>query len=164
MDKPRYQLHIRKDAFKFSAAHMTVFPDGNKEPLHGHNYQVSLNVSLSDASFKQMVSFSVFKEVVKPLCDAWDEKILVQGRSPMLKGNFAGTEYEFTLCGKRYVFPADEVAVLDIENISTELLAEEFMKQMLSKLKGKLPAAVLGMEVRVDETNGQGASYFHWFD
>ena len=164
MQKQKYQLHIRKEALKFSAAHMTVFPDGNKEPLHGHNYQVSLNVDLSDASFTNMVSFSVFKDVIKPLCDAWDEKILVQGKSTYLKGVTRGAEYEFSLCGKRYVFPADEVVVLDIENISTELLAEEFMKQMLHKLNGRLSKAVLGMEIRIDETNGQGASYFHRFE
>lgn len=163
MQQPRYQLHIRKDALKFSAAHMTVFPDGKKEPLHGHNYQVSLNVDLSDASFEKMVSFSVFKDVLKPLCDAWDEKILVQGRSPLLRGASLGKEYEFTLCNKRYVFPADEVVILDIENISTELLAEEFMSLLLTKLDGQLSKAILGMEVRIDETNGQGASYFHRF-
>ena len=38
-ESTRLRLHIRKEALKFSAAHMTVFPDGTKESLHGHNYR-----------------------------------------------------------------------------------------------------------------------------
>ena len=33
----QWLIHIRKDHLKFAAAHMTVFPDGGKECLHGHN-------------------------------------------------------------------------------------------------------------------------------
>ena len=33
-----YEIRIRKEALKFAASHMTVFPDGTKEALHGHNY------------------------------------------------------------------------------------------------------------------------------
>jgi 6-pyruvoyltetrahydropterin/6-carboxytetrahydropterin synthase len=47
------QIHIRKENIKFSSAHMTVFPDGTKEALHGHNYQVELTLELKDSSFKK---------------------------------------------------------------------------------------------------------------
>jgi hypothetical protein len=30
-----YGIRIRKDALKFAASHMTVFPDGSKGALHG---------------------------------------------------------------------------------------------------------------------------------
>lgn len=31
----KHRIYVGKDAHKFSAAHMTVFPDGKKERLHG---------------------------------------------------------------------------------------------------------------------------------
>ena len=48
-----YEIRIRKDSLKFAASHMTVFPDGTKESLHGHNYVPSLTVRVRDASFEE---------------------------------------------------------------------------------------------------------------
>jgi hypothetical protein len=42
MARHYYRIYIRKEALKFSAAHMTVFPDGTKERLHGHNYRTEV--------------------------------------------------------------------------------------------------------------------------
>ena len=41
MNRPngaRHRIFTGKDVHKFSSAHMTVFPDGSKERLHGHNF------------------------------------------------------------------------------------------------------------------------------
>jgi 6-pyruvoyltetrahydropterin/6-carboxytetrahydropterin synthase len=37
----RYSVVVSKDYLKFAAAHVIAFP-GFREPLHGHNYQVSV--------------------------------------------------------------------------------------------------------------------------
>ena len=39
------RIHIARPEFKFSCAHMTVFPDGSKERLHGHNYIVVVELA-----------------------------------------------------------------------------------------------------------------------
>jgi len=39
----RYSVVVAKDYLKFSAAHFIAYP-GFREPLHGHNYQVSVRV------------------------------------------------------------------------------------------------------------------------
>ena len=56
-DERRWKIHIRKDNLKFSAAHMTVFPDGSKEGLHGHNYEVELAVELVEPALARMLSY-----------------------------------------------------------------------------------------------------------
>ena len=38
-----YRVHVFKDYLKFSAAHFIAYR-GFREPLHGHNYQVSVQV------------------------------------------------------------------------------------------------------------------------
>ena len=40
----RWSIDIQKEAFKFSAAHFLIFPDGSAERLHGHNYRVYVEI------------------------------------------------------------------------------------------------------------------------
>jgi len=154
------QIHIRKESIKFSAAHMTVFPDGTKEALHGHNYQVELTLELKDSSFKKMVSFSRFKEILKGLTGSWDEKVLIAEHNPFFKEiSRSKKEIEFTSCKKRYVLPMDEVELLPIENISSETLAEHFLSLFVKEFGGKdLRKFVSMIRIRVEESPGQGAS------
>lgn len=168
----RSTLYISKEALKFSAAHMTVFPDGTKEGLHGHNFYVSVKVELKDDSFGSMIDFNLFKKALKPLCDAWDEKILLQGKNPFLQASIRGESLDFTLCGKHYIFPVEEVIVLDLDNISSESLAKELLTKLLISLKPMTVVHNTGVadvnrpllenialiELQIDESNGQGAS------
>lgn len=98
-DQRSWKIHIRKDNLKFSAAHMTVFPDGSKERLHGHNYEVELEVELTEPVLSQMLSYKAFKQVLRSVCNAWDEKVLVAGDNPWLEPlSGSNDEYAFRLC------------------------------------------------------------------
>lgn len=165
MKSQEYRIHIRKEALKFSVAHMTVFPDGTKEPLHGHNYSTEVSIQLKDIAFQEMISFSEYKKAMKAICSLWDEKVLLPKRCPLFKvKSHTAEELEFTLCGKRYVLPADEVVLLDLENITTETLAFEFAQQLFKSLHFILERGlVLAIDVRVDESPGQGATYSQRF-
>jgi 6-pyruvoyltetrahydropterin/6-carboxytetrahydropterin synthase len=164
----RWRLHIRKEAYKFSSAHMTVFPDGTKEALHGHNYQVSLDVEVADASFAKVIAFGELKAIVGPLCEAWDERILIPGANPHIAVEAVGGETTVRACGKRYVFPSDETVVLDVDNVSSESLASALGEAVARGIAAKGLIAprgtILELTVRVDESNGQGASWARRFD
>ena len=45
----RYSVVVSKDYLKFAAAHFIAYP-GFREPLHGHNYQVSVRVEAEHSS------------------------------------------------------------------------------------------------------------------
>jgi 6-pyruvoyltetrahydropterin/6-carboxytetrahydropterin synthase len=153
------KLYVGKDSHKFSAAHMTVFPDGTKESLHGHNFQVQVAIELNDLSFEKFLDFSVLKKNLVAQCKEWDDRLLLAGKCPYLKiVKHTKIEIEFILCKKRYVIPADEVAVLPVENIATEVLAERFATEFSKKLpKALLKSPVVGIEVTIAESNRQGA-------
>jgi 6-pyruvoyltetrahydropterin/6-carboxytetrahydropterin synthase len=156
----RYRAHIRKESLKFAAAHMTVFPDGTKEALHGHNYRTEVTLELREATLGKMLPFSVVKDAMRKICDAWDEKVLLARDCPSMKiVSQKGGELEFTLCGKRYVLPQDEVVLLPIDNVITERLAEVFGRELIARLGSVLDANVLGLEVRIEEMTGQGGSW-----
>ncbi|NJM12529.1 MAG: hypothetical protein HC889_12235 [Synechococcaceae cyanobacterium SM1_2_3] len=161
----RWTLHIRKDGLKFAAAHMTVFPDGSKENLHGHNYQVELTVDLAEPpTLARMLSYERFKQALRTVCGAWDEKVLIAGENRWLEPLAAAEgDYAFRLCGKRYVLPADEVAVLPLDNITAEnlaqLLCERFWAELLRDSSIAWSERVAAISLRIDESPGQGATY-----
>jgi 6-pyruvoyltetrahydropterin/6-carboxytetrahydropterin synthase len=159
--KGRSVAHIKKEALKFASAHMTVFPDGTKESLHGHNYRTQVSIDLRSTELSKMVSFSTIKSAMKQICEQWDEKVLIASLCPFYKLVSSNPrETEFTLCGKRYVLPTDEIAFIDRDNVTTETLSAEFCHRLIALLDPKLFSdSISGIEVRIEEMTGQGASY-----
>jgi 6-pyruvoyltetrahydropterin/6-carboxytetrahydropterin synthase len=161
-----YRIQIRKEALKFSAAHMTVFADGTKENLHGHNYRTAVAIEFENFSLAEMLPFSEVKNAMKKICDAWDEKVLLPENCPHAKiltrgDGTAKSSVEAEVCGKRYVFPSDEVLFLPVDNVTTESLAKVFSERLLRELpKSALARAkVRRVEATVEEMLGQGATY-----
>lgn len=155
------RVHIRKEAFKFASAHMTVFEDGTKEALHGHNYTVELSLEFHPVEPMPVIPFSVLKKPMTQLCALWDEKVLLAVRSSFFKMTRKSTrEVEFTLCKRRYVLPREEVVLLEVENITSEALAEELCRQYRARFpKDFLEKYFRSVQIRVDESPGQGASF-----
>ena len=157
-----FRIQIRKEALKFSSAHMTVFADGTKENLHGHNYRTVLKLEFERFSLQEMLPFADLKAEMRKICAEWDEKVLLPAECPYLKivAN-EGPSVEVLVCGKRYVFPKDEVVFLPTDNVTTESLAKIFAERMARALSR--PALELvkvkSLEASVEEMLGQGASY-----
>jgi len=149
---------------------MTVFPDGSKERLHGHNYYVGIALGLRDVGFARMIPFGPIKEAAQRLCASWREHTLIARDNPHYQLIRSDEEFEFLLCGKRYVLPREDILVLPIDNVSCEALAEHFCDRLLATLvpvanaggesAGSAilsPDVVSSVEVRVTESPGQGA-------
>ena len=157
-----FRIQIRKEALKFSSAHMTFFADGTKENLHGHNYRTVVKLEFERFSLGEMLPFSELKAEMKKLCDAWDERVLLPERCPNLEVLVKnGTSVEFDACGKRYVLPQDEVVFLPPDNVTTESLAKIFCERLAGALSREslARAKVRSIETTVEEMLGQGASY-----
>ena len=157
--KSKHRIVVARSEHKFSCAHMTVFPDGRKERLHGHNYTVSVALDLSAVGFEHLIDFGAIKRAIAAECADWRERTLVAGESPRLERlRRDGGELEIVLCGQRYVFPEADVLVLPIDNTTTEALAELWSDRLRARLAETLAgSAAVGLEVRIEETPGQGA-------
>ena len=155
----RHRLLIARDQYKFSCAHMTVFPDGSKERLHGHNYQISIAVDLSDIRFEAMIPFAPIRAALADLCAAWKERVLIATANPHYQLVRADHELEFRLCGDRYVLPIADALLLPIDNIAVEPLAAHIADLLGEKLAAIFARdEVRGYEITVTESPGQGAS------
>jgi 6-pyruvoyltetrahydropterin/6-carboxytetrahydropterin synthase len=155
----RHRIVIAREQYKFSCAHMTVFPDGTKERLHGHNYTIALALELDSVDLASMVPFAPIKAAIAELCQAWKERVLVAARNPHLQIiRDEARELEFLLCGDRYVLPRGDALLLPIDNISVEALSVHIAELLRSTLAAVLAGHAHTLEVTVEESPGQGAS------
>jgi 6-pyruvoyltetrahydropterin/6-carboxytetrahydropterin synthase len=151
------RVRLARAEQKFSCAHMTVFPDGRKERLHGHNYTLAIEIELAEGG--AMLEFGVVRAAIAELCGGLRERLLLPGKSSRYQGAVAGGELEFRLCGARYVVPADDALVLPIDNVTVEALAGHLVERLAERLAPALAAAAARtITVTVEESPGQGAS------
>jgi 6-pyruvoyltetrahydropterin/6-carboxytetrahydropterin synthase len=159
-----HRIRIARAEHKFSCAHMTVFADGTKERLHGHNYTVAVAIEVERVDVAAMIPFAPIKAAIAELCAAWKERVLLAAGNPWFEivrdgdGDGGGGELEFRLCGARYVMPRGDALLLPIDNVSVEALAAHAAARLRDRMIALgLPHAV-ALEVTIEESPGQGAS------
>lgn len=152
-------LHLAKQNFKFSSAHFLIFDETHAERLHGHNYQVKVDIKTpseeelhADGYF---IDFNVFKKYIKARLDLWDEMVLLPEKQKDMKFKKNGQSLEVTFRDRFYVFPAKEVTLLPVTNTSVEQLSRLLAEEFYSEFK---QYGVKSVRVYVAETLGQGAS------
>ena len=150
-----HRIRIARAEHKFSVAHMTVFPDGTKERLHGHNYTVAVEIEVERIELEAMIPFTSIKTAIGELCATFKERVLIAERNPFLTIIADGPELELTLCGERYVFPRADVLLLPIDNVSVEALASYAATQLASRLA---LATARAISVTIEESPGQGST------
>ena len=150
----RHRIAIAREQYKFSCAHMTVFADGSKERLHGHNYTIAVELEVERVDLQAMIPFAPIKAALADLCGAWKEHVLIATKNPFFELVRDDDELELKLCGERYVMPRQDALLLPIDNISVEALAAH----VAQLLRDRIPqAGVLSLAVTVEESPGQGA-------
>ncbi len=157
-----YKVVLAKESYKFSATHFTVLDANKAERLHGHNYQVAVELEFSRLDSNGMaVEFNQIKPMIKALTEQWDEKILIPTQCPFLslgKIEIGGCPHLQVQFGSRhYQFPESEVLYLEIVNATTEELARTFADHLLAS--ATLPDSATALHVTILETHGQGSSY-----
>lgn len=156
-----WSILIAKEYLKFSCAHFLIFPDGSKERLHGHNYQVTCEVDGRLSEHGLVIDFKQVKPIVRRLCDDLDEHWLIPGEHPELRYTHRDdghTEVTYRAC--RYLAPTDEIIVMPINNTSAENFAAWIGRTLLARLRetfGRVSVAALRIEV--SETSGQRGVY-----
>lgn len=157
MSPDRWSIELEKEAFKFSAAHFLIFPDGSAERLHGHNYRVRVRLGAELSRFGLVLDFKMVKPVVRAICDRLDEHWIVPGEHEELRvERRADGSVEVVYRDRRYAAPAEDVLVLPINNTSSENLAAWFGRELLAELARRFPdVQPTELEVAVEETRGQ---------
>jgi 6-pyruvoyltetrahydropterin/6-carboxytetrahydropterin synthase len=153
-----FVVTFARENLKFSAAHFTVFPDGQVERLHGHNYQVSVALHGEQLRGGLLFPFHEIKPQILALCQAWDERVLLPAASPALRIGREGTQVQVevrsAVVRKFYSFPAEDVILLPLDNISCENLASHLLAA-LAEWIGTKGFPLHHLELSLSESPGQ---------
>lgn len=153
-------LHLAKQNFKFSSGHFLIFDEKRAEMLHGHNYQVKVDLFEVEEGSKQkgyLIDFYDLKKVIKAQCDLWDEHVLLPAKHPDMKKKTSsnGKNDEIAFRDRFYSLPKNEIVWLPVENTSVEELSRLFAEHLLKELA---ELGVRKLRVSIEETRGQSAS------
>ncbi|MGE5220227.1 MAG: 6-pyruvoyl trahydropterin synthase family protein [Chloroflexota bacterium] len=155
-----FSIEVAKDYFNFASAHFLIFASGKREPLHGHNYQVSVVMEGDLYHSGVVLDFITFKPLVKQVCDDLDHRTLIQTASPIIKVRARPQEVEVHHGKQRMILPRRDVILLPLINTSTELLAEYIAGRIRHQVRRKFPhTQIRSMEVGVEEARGQRGYY-----
>jgi len=151
-----FSIEVAKDYFNFASAHFLIFANGKREPLHGHNYQVSVKLEGELDRAGVVLDFISFKPLVKQICDNLDHRTLIQTESPIIKVQKRAKEIEVRYRQQKIILPKTDVILLPLANTSTELLAEYVSQKIRRQVKAKFHSATIrSIEVGVEEARGQ---------
>ncbi len=155
-----FSIEVAKDYFNFASAHFLIFANGQREPLHGHNYQVSVKLEGELDRAGVVLDFISFKPMVKGICDSLDHRTMIQSQSPNLKLRQRAKEIEVRYKSQKIILPKSDVILLPLANTSTELLAEHVANMIRRGVKAKFRGAkIRALEVGVEEARGQRGIY-----
>lgn len=155
-----FSIEVAKDYFNFASAHFLIFANGKREPLHGHNYQVSVALEGELDHAGVILDFIAVKPLVKRVCDSLDHRTLIQTASPNILLRTRSREIEVRYGQQKIVLPRQDVVLLPLVNTSTELLAEHVAGQIRRLVRRQFPGArIRFMEVGVEEARGQRGFY-----
>ena len=98
--------------------------------------------------------FSVIKNTLRGIAEELDHRVLIPGESKDIDIDL-GDELKLNVGEKRYIFPLDDVVVMDIKLASAEEMAGFILERFCSVIK--IPDNVKALEIGLDEGKGQGA-------
>jgi 6-pyruvoyltetrahydropterin/6-carboxytetrahydropterin synthase len=149
----RLEIDGREAGIKFSACHF--IPGHDKcGRLHGHAYIIRMVLNGEKGERAMVMDFVPLKKALRGIADELDHHILLPGNCPHMDIQ-VGEEILVKVKGKRYVFPAEDVIILDAEESSAEEIARVILEMVLQKVK--FPKNISSVEIGVDEELGQSA-------
>jgi 6-pyruvoyltetrahydropterin/6-carboxytetrahydropterin synthase len=152
-------VRVERNRLRFAAAHMATFA-GDCEPLHGHNYDVMVEVEgdLTDESW--VIDFGLLKQITREVCDRLDHHFLLQRESQLLDAQLHDGIWLVRFGHRRYEFPSADVIALPIDNSTAERLAEWIHSAIADRLKEGGAQNIHRVRVGVEEMPGQSG----WFE
>jgi 6-pyruvoyltetrahydropterin/6-carboxytetrahydropterin synthase len=155
-----FAVRLYRPDFRFDAGHFLVFPDGTREALHGHNYQVRVEIEGPLRAGDVVLDFLWLKPIVRAVCGELDHLTLVADRNEFMRVQADGQFFELSGAGHPMRLHRDDVRLLPITNTSVERLAEHLSARLLAEMRARDPGlAISALKVEVEEAPGQCASH-----
>lgn len=143
----------------FSASHALI-SDNYEEGLHGHNYQVEIEIEGNVDTNGMIIDFIFLENLLHQALSDWDHYVLfpLKNEGMKIRENRDNIEIEY---GRRfYSIPKDEVKLLNCTNVTTEALAQLLGENMRIHLKQEsFWKRIQTIKITIWETSFYRASY-----
>ncbi len=149
---PTYKVVVQRNTLRFAAAHFATFA-GDAEPLHGHNYDVIVEVEGQLTADAWVLDFAELKGLAAALCHELDHRFLLPRHNPALSIRELQDTCHIAFGQRRYVIPKSDVCDLPIDNSTAERLAEWLCQRLAASLADRQHLA--SVTVGVEEAPGQ---------
>ncbi|MFA6709717.1 MAG: 6-pyruvoyl tetrahydropterin synthase family protein [Candidatus Methanomethylophilaceae archaeon] len=141
---------------RFSACHF--IPRHEKcSRLHGHSYILRLRLEGDIGKDGMVMDFVVLKKELRTFVAELDHKTILPGKSADTKLTVTETSVEAVSCEKRYVFPREDVVILDIPTTTAEEMAKMMTERLIEDVE--FPSNIRNVSIGLDEERGQTAWY-----
>ncbi len=123
--------------------------------LHGHNYALTIILEGEPDRNGIILDFIKLKEAASKLIEKIDHRMLLPDSGKSMTVRRSGDSISVRFGGKRYQFPASDVVMMPLENVSAEELSAYFAEELARS--GIFGSNVRSVSVGVSEGRGQEA-------
>lgn len=132
---------------------------GECEPLHGHNYDVIVELEGELTEDSWVWDFGEVKRMTKAIVDPLDHKFLLQRESKVISIEEHAESWVIGFGGRSYTFPKSDVFALPLDNSTSERIAEWVAGQLCRELEARGATNIRKVTVGIEEMPGQAGWY-----
>lgn len=152
-------IELEKENMTFNAGHTTIFSATEREPLHGHYYQVFTSITAWVCENGMKFDYRFYKKRVGELCAQLNQIFLMPMYSPYLQFSQDADYYYFKFNQKTMPFLKEDVKLMPLTNITIEELSRWFVSQLTNDARELENFEIEKIEVKVFSAPGQSAGY-----
>ena len=154
-------IELQKENMTFNAGHTTIFSAIEREPLHGHYYQVAVGISAWVSENGMKFDYRYYKKRVGDLCQELNQIFLMPMYSPFLEFSQDEAYYYFRFNHKTMPFLKEDVKLMPVSNITIEELSRWFVMRLTADEAELDRLEIEKIEIKVFSAPGQSAG-FSW--
>lgn len=152
------KVTVERNRLRFAAAHMATF-SGSCEPLHGHNYDVIVELEGELTEDSWVWDFGAVKRAARAITEDLDHHFLLQRNSRHLSIDESDSSWTIGFGERLYTFPKSDVYVLPVENTTAECISEWFAGKLIDTLTAQGATRLRRISVGIEEMPGQTGWY-----
>lgn len=159
MKKYLTTVELQKETMKFSAGHTTIFSATEREPLHGHLYQVYLALTTWVEENGMTFDYRYYKKRIHALCSQLNQTFLMPMYSPFLEYSEDEEYRYFTFNKKKIPFLKEDLTLMPLTNITVEELSRWFINELIKDREELDKHRIEKIVVKIFSAPGQSASH-----
>ena len=131
-----------------------MLPNGECEPLHGHNYRVAIEACGPLDATGCVIDFGVLLTIAKSALAAIDHAVLLPTQSAQIRVSSGDSEVEVGFESRRWVFPRAECRLLPLQSTTVELVAGYLADRVLEGFSARGLPAPTRLRIELEESPG----------